>query len=118
MGAFAITQPKVFLDVFLGEISSDDYFIKRLFSVDHTYENPMKFINNDTIIHWCEINPKIRYYKIASAITPFHKNGKENLLKWPPLALKVIEYAPEPTEVLNKLDQHLNQLHGVGRELI
>lgn len=101
--ALAITQPKVFLDVFLGEDVSDDYFIERLFSVGiRTHSNPMNFIDDELIISWCEENPKIRYPKVSAAIIPYQKSEKGSAFEWTPLALKVVTNSHDPSVVLNE----------------
>lgn len=106
--ALAIIQPKLFLDVFLGEDVNNDYFSESLFSEDiRVNRSPLNFIDNDLIINWCEANPDIRYPKVASAIIPFQKNEKESSIEWTSLAVKIITNCHDPIVILNKFKSAL-----------
>lgn len=103
MEALATIQPIAFLDAFLGDDFKYNHQINHIFLKDiKNHSNPMCHIDDDIIINWCDKNPNTRYPLVASAIIPFQKSVKENLLEWTPLAVKLISNSSDPILVLNE----------------
>lgn len=102
--SIARKQPRVFLDSFLNNCGVSNYHIRRLFADDFELStNPLPQIADEVIIDWCGSNPSTRYPAAATAITAFRQINKENQLEWTPLALTLINKAPNPVAVLNEL---------------
>lgn len=101
IGAFASVQPEVFLDSFLGRNNEAETRLHKMFYDDfELYINPISLIDDDVVIKWCEIDPTVRYPRIATAIKPYQKIKHEKLLNWTSLALKLISSSPDPILVL------------------
>ncbi len=107
----ATKQPLAFLDGFLGENSDNIDRLGRVFSGDLQRElNPLSKISDDVIIKWCESNPHVRYPILASCIASHRPNKEEKVLEWSPLALKMIDTAPDPIAVLTSFQNTLTPL--------
>lgn len=103
MKTLAITQPKVFLDVFLGESVKNNFRINRMiFKKTSLPIIPMAYINDNIIINWCKVNSETRYPIAASVIVPYRKKEGNNILEWTPLALRIIKNYHNPIIILNK----------------
>ena len=96
--ALASLQPLAFIESFLEKENLDDR-IERVFLEE---VNPLIEIENDTIISWCEENPKARYPIVASAIIPYQKNESTGRLEWTPLAQIIVSNAYNPIEILDR----------------
>ena len=94
MGAFAKTHPTIFLDEFLGEGT-------------HTGSLELKFslnqIDKDIIIKWCQSQADDKFAKVFSAIQQDRRDDQGDS-ELTPLALKMINNAPNPIAVLNQLN--------------
>ncbi|GGE36067.1 hypothetical protein GCM10011391_13590 [Pullulanibacillus camelliae] len=113
--ALAKMQPNVFLDIFLA--GDDDEVIDRFENlVIHgvrTSSNPISQINENFIIQWCEVDPKTRYPKAATVITPF-KKGDDKSLEWTELALNLLDYSPDPILILNEFKSSFRPMSWSG----
>lgn len=108
LSALAKTQPAAFLDGLFGAATNmKATFVREIVHDKASDSNPISNISDGTIIDWCEINPETRYPTIASQISPFKGGKREEELDWSPLALTMIDTAPDPTAIL---DQFLNSL--------
>jgi len=106
LASIAKRQPWAFLDNLVGYANefpykSIDFFISIGDDVD-VKPNPISKIADDVIINWCEIEPSIRYQRIAASIVPYRNRERDNHLEWTTLALSVIENAPDVVPVLNE----------------
>lgn len=61
----------------------------------------MSNIQDNIIIDWCEVNPSIRYPKIAACMVAYQHNELKNSLEWTPLSLVIINNAPDIATVLD-----------------
>ena len=95
------TQPVVALDEFLGDSSRDGrrLFI-RFFDFDH--ENPLEIVPTETLIAWAQIDPSVRFLRLASAITPFKSINGSTGLELRPLALQIVNSAPDRVAILSE----------------
>lgn len=66
--------------------------------------NPVSQINKEIIIKWCEVEPNLRYPKMASSIVLF-KRDKKGDLEFSDVALFILEKAPSTTTVLNGFEK-------------
>ncbi|RHW37973.1 hypothetical protein D1B31_14395 [Neobacillus notoginsengisoli] len=101
--AIAKVQPIAFLDAFL---SADElsFRIRRVFSGDF---KPLNNVENNIIINWCEVNPKIRYPFAASIILPFRQHEDTGILEWTQMAHEMITRSYDPVEVLKVFSSSL-----------
>ncbi|MFX3634558.1 MAG: hypothetical protein ACE3L7_15805 [Candidatus Pristimantibacillus sp.] len=99
LAALASLHPLVFLDVFLGEAEEPHYLLNQIDSS----ENLLAYIHDEIIIKWCDVDQEARYFKVAAVIEPFYKVEKENILKWTPLAMILINNVLDPVIILNEL---------------
>ncbi len=104
--ALATKQPLAFINSFLGE-GKLPYRIERIFSDEM---NPLSFIDDVSILNWCEHNPKLRYPIVASAIRPYQKNKSNDKLEWTPLALEMINNYDDPLIVLDYFKSSLRPM--------
>lgn len=96
--AIATIQPRILLDVFLGDTVKLEWRTILSFSDESL---PVSIISEDLIISWCEVNPKLRYPKIASVFKPYGKNKKQDRVEWNELAKRLITNSYNPIDVLN-----------------
>lgn len=100
----AITQPFVFLDVFLGNDNIKDYNRRRMFRNDlERSKNPLNQISGDDLISWCDNDPKNRYPIITSAIQAFSEPPEINGFEWKPIVYSIFEKSPDLDVVLEQL---------------
>ena len=104
LDSLASKQPLAFLEGFLGDNAVNKVRLKKVFSDEITHDsNPLSKISDNFILEWCKSNPNVRYPIVASCIASY-KNGKDDeAVNWAPLALMIINTAPDPTAVLNNL---------------
>lgn len=95
------TQPHIALDVFFGGSTESIEEVIDVDSFDDPSDhrnNPMDAIPSDEVLKWCADGGQSRYLAIAQAISFFHA-GKD-YQGWTPIALKMLEVAPDPVGVL------------------
>ncbi len=96
------TQPRIALDVFFGNGAEDEENIVDVDSFDDISENrknPLDAVTDDVVLDWCAQGSAERYVSIANAISCF-RAGKDSPVGWTPIALKLLEVAPDPLAVL------------------
>jgi len=102
----AKTQPEIFLDSFLHYSENVSWKIQ-----DALYRSPYKptldAIEQNTILKWCNKLPESRYKILASSLRPYSFINKEKR-SWNPIALAIINNAPNPSNVLDILDKNIN----------
>lgn len=93
-------QPQAFLDNFLGD---NEYSISRIECLFTNHDSPklLSHIEDKVIIDWCEINPSVRYPKVAVFMVAYQHNEYKNCLEWAPLSLSIMNNAPDVIVVLN-----------------
>lgn len=98
--SLALHQPQAFLDNFLFGIEQPNYAIEYLFT-NHDSPKLLCHIKDKVIIDWCEVNPVIRYPKVAAFMVAYQHNEHKKCLEWTPLSLAVMNNAPDVVAVLN-----------------
>lgn len=93
-------QPQVFLDSFFNEIRCSSFNAVYLFT-NRDSPKLLSQIAGQVILDWCNVNPAIRYPKIAACMVAYQHNEQKNGLEWTPLSLDVINKAPDIATVLN-----------------
>ena len=100
-------QPKAFLDTFLDYSDNIPWEITDAI-IGRNYRKPvLDGIELDIILEWCKEFPNRRFKNLASSLRPYNINN-EKIRTWNPLAISLIDKAPDPCEVLNILFQHIN----------
>ena len=98
--SLARNQPLIFLDEFIDN-EEIDYARIFLYNNDHDERNPLSKIEDDKIISWCQTDPSKRYPQVAASIAAYRLSEIETKLEWTPLALNIIDKAPDIFAVLN-----------------
>jgi len=99
--SLSINQPLVFLDEFLG--NSDAYIPNISINDLDSKNDPVSNIEIDIILKWCNADPIVRYPLVAGSISPYRHNSDETKLEWTPIAMSIINNAPDSYTVLNEL---------------
>jgi hypothetical protein len=104
LDSIAKTQPRVFLDVFLGGDTIDSRQRRRMFGYQlERYGDPLAQIADDELLSWCEADPNVRYPAITSAISPFTKAAETDNLEWKNIVFEVFKRAPDLEPVLKDI---------------
>jgi len=98
-------QPVIALDEFLGDSIENT---NNLFISDFDFDrgNPLEVVPAESLIAWAQLDPQVRFPRLASAITPFTKSGDKTDLAWTPIALRVLDSAPDRAAVLAAFSSH------------
>ena len=108
LNTIAKLQPKIFLDEFLGREDVEEYQLHRLLSgYFERGENPMSQISDDTVIAWCEEEPKSRYSIVVSTVNGFEKPNETGKYEWRPVITTILDRAPDLEKVFEALGQSL-----------
>jgi len=103
-GALAATlfelHPLVALDIFLGETGGSMSLSSR-FYLDR--ENPVNNVPPDILLAWADHGPSDRYPKLAEEIRLLEPSEDKEILRLSPLALQLIERAPDRSAILEIL---------------
>lgn len=109
MDSLATCQPTIFLDVFIGSLSSHREEIDNIFDSASWYNdlghrhNSLDLIDHEVLLDWCEHDSGHRFSALAQAVqlcapTP-DQNGRP-VLAWSPIALELLSRAPKIHDVL------------------
>jgi hypothetical protein len=111
----AKTHPFVYLDAFIGNYRIEEYQLVRFFD-DHfeRRKNPLDQISDDEIISWCEMDPKVRYPRVASAIHAFSETAESQNVSWQPIVYAILKNAPELEVVLGRLVDSIRPMSWSG----
>lgn len=101
--SFAKVQPIILLDVFFNE--KQPWQVINAF-YDDSSRIIINKIDTDVLLDWCSKKPEERYYFLASILNPFVTNA--DLQSWNPLALALMDNAPDPCLVLESLSYHFS----------
>ncbi len=101
-------QPKCFLDVFLGDTDVENYrYSCGYFDSSGKRENPINKISDKDLIHWCDIDPIVRYPIISIAIEAFaHSEGNAELA-WKEIVFEIFNKAPSLDAVLTQFAESI-----------
>lgn len=115
LGSLTQKQPLIFLDCFWGDSPIGEQQVGPKLSFDmEAGNNPLSKIEDNIILDWCNGNPYLRYQRVASIIQPYRTGTVQSQLEWTPLALTLIENAPDPIPVLNELKDSLKPMSYSG----
>jgi hypothetical protein len=94
-------QPSVALEaMFSGNPADRDHGINLIGRLSRHEKNPLDAVPVTELYAWCDVDPTVRYLMAGAAITPFRRPEETQPLAWTPVALGMVERAPEPIEVL------------------
>jgi hypothetical protein len=94
-----LVQTHVALDEFLiGETNGLNSW--DIHDLESNFGNPLKPVQVELLLSWVQVEPKIRVPKLAAAIPIWQKQDTTNNLEWTPIALKLLELAPDKSLVL------------------
>jgi hypothetical protein len=109
MDSLATCQPAIFLDVFIGSLSShreeiDNIFDSASWHDDLGYRhNSLDLIDHEVLLDWCEHDSDHRFSALAQAVqlccSKPDQNGRPELV-WSPIALELLSRAPKIHDVL------------------
>ena len=103
LDSLAQAQPRVFLDVFLGENVGNN-LRRRMFSHDIESRGiPLDQIPDGDLLSWCEDDRAVRYPIVAAAIQAFTKSAQTGKLEWKPIVYAILERAPDLDPILEHL---------------
>jgi hypothetical protein len=98
------TQPLSALDEFLGdEPESSRLVIKE---IDLEDGNPLRVVPTDVLIAWAQVDPSIRFPKLAAAVNPIKEGTGNGAFVWSEFALKMLDLAPDRLAVLKEFGTH------------
>jgi hypothetical protein len=92
-------QPMIALDEFFGDPPENTRNLL-IGDLDFDRGNPLEVVPAESLIAWAQIDPQVRFPRLASAITPFTKSDDKTDLVWAPIALRVLNAAPDRAAIL------------------
>ncbi len=96
-GTLFETQAQVALDILLGGVE-EGRDISFRFGLDH--QSPVNNALPETLLAWADHEPSGRYLKLAKEIRLFEPSDEKDVFSLSPLALQLIEKAPDQCAVL------------------
>ena len=125
--AFCCVQGKVVLDFMVGDDDGGEAECRRFnlrkggFYGDG--DNPLMDLPVDTLLQWCQSKGKDRWTRAANTvpvILPVTEDGAESRWQWSPLAVDLLDNAPNPCQVAEALVKriHPDSLAGVTSQLL
>ncbi len=109
LAALFHTQPTATLDgIFRGTGSELGRDVHHFSSWSYIGGNPLALIPEDALLAWCDVDPPSRYPAIASVV--YWKTGEQNgePMSWTPIALRLLDQAPNRIEVLRQFIKQFN----------
>ena len=104
LSALLTVQPKAALDgLFVGEPRSKKRPRGRSSDLGFFRVRPFDFVEPDSLIRWCEVDPSARFPLAASGIAPFELDTGKMPRTWNPTALRLLESAPDRVAVAEQL---------------
>lgn len=95
-------QPRIALDVFFGcapQIDGSDGDIDHFDGPLDRRSNPVDAVPIEEVLRWCDECPAVRYPAISRAIS-YDTAASEGRREWTPLAMEMLNQAPDPLAVL------------------
>jgi hypothetical protein len=115
LNRLAQAQPRVFLDVFLGDKDIEVYQRRRMFPNNfERHDNPLNQIPDIELLSWCEEDPHSRFPIVASAVEAFKKSDQTGEYDWKPIVYAILERAPDLTAVLEQLAEKIRPMSWSG----
>ena len=108
-----VAQPLILLDELLGDPRVN---ARRIFLGDRDLNQPafLDVIPPDMLVEWAQRNPEVRFERLASAIAPFQNTSSSPGIVWSPLALRLLDIAPDRVAVLNNYSKALHPMSWGG----
>jgi hypothetical protein len=108
-------QPKLTFDFLYGAShSSTHHGLDHLLDFDELRESPFDEAVDVSIIEWCEVESSGRFKWVARILTPFATNHANEHKSWKPLALEMIERAPDRIQIMALYIDHLRPGGWIG----
>jgi hypothetical protein len=108
LGDLAASYPEDFLDIFVGDDSSDKS--NRRFTYfdgfDH-HANPLDSIPHEALSTWCKKNPQDRCLLIAYLATPYIKTSETGSYEWKSYILEFLDLIDELTPLFEALSDSI-----------
>lgn len=95
-------QPEIALDIFFSSSSqtdSADLDVDEFDSPSDRRQNPLDGVPMKEMLRWCDAKPDERYPAIARAVS-YYTTPKDGEPEWTPLAIEMLNRAPNPLVVL------------------
>lgn len=107
------TQPLITLDEFLGDRPFNTRY-NPMMAFGSGRWNPLDEVPTDVLVDWANVDPKTRFPLLASAITPLTKDDDKSEPVWSPMAMQILNLAPDRVAVLDGLSSHISPSGGWG----
>jgi hypothetical protein len=115
LSALLTVQPKAALDgLFVGETRSKKGTRSRSSGLGFFRVRPFDFVEPELLIRWCEEDPSVRFPLAASGIAPFEVDKEKMPRTWTPVALRLLESAPDRVVVAEQLIAHFSPISSWG----
>jgi hypothetical protein len=95
-------------ELFSGDAKSVKESVRFLQDILRHRKNIFDDISDDTLLEWCDQDPRMRYPLMAAVAVFFRGRDEDDASEWQPLIGKLLEKAPEPRLVLNEI---IHRLH-------
>lgn len=101
---------KVQTEAVLDELLSDDpdHFqagVNILLDASYNNKSPFENVPISSILAWCDREPATRFLSLATVVPPIREDANQRKAFWNGLALQLVEKAPAPSQVLERLVQ-------------
>jgi hypothetical protein len=111
-------QPKAALDAFFGgDEQSRNLSVRTIEEMCESRENPLDQAADDVVLAWCAEDASVRYPLIASAVS-FARSGESAPLQWSPVAVRLLDEAPDSAAVLDRFVDRFDQDRDGGRKSV
>jgi hypothetical protein len=101
VGLFS-AQPAAAIDgLCRGDIKELERGIRILRDVDGR-KHPLAVVPEQDLLEWCDREPQTRYPAIAQVITVYQRTTDSGPPQWTSIALRFLERAPDPSEILKE----------------
>jgi hypothetical protein len=108
-------QPAIALDELVGSQQGQG---TRFWMLDFRSRNPLMQAPVESVVAWAQANPKVRFPLLAPIITPFEENKDRTELNWVPMALRILDLAPDKGPVLDAFRGHIRRSVWAGSGLV
>jgi hypothetical protein len=96
-----VAQPIATLDeLFDADNESIRHRIRMIRDISRLKRNPLSAVSDETLIEWCNKDPRKRYPILAAVVTPFHRPAEKAPLQWTEIATRLVQNAPDAVAVL------------------
>jgi hypothetical protein len=115
LGALLTVQPLTVLNKLFASGQEDDQIgMRGFFDHDDLLGSPLDRVPEAILLAWCDEDSTVRYPLIAAKLVPFKKASNSDKPEWKPLALALLEHAPDRIEVLKCYIDHFRPMSWSG----